>query len=138
VNTNHQTIRVAGLGAAKVACLCALVLSALTGCGGVDPTEEGQSSDQGPSAASEETIAESQQALGSCSKGTRDGGHTAVAKCSGYNNTGTFRVVTTCCLTRCSGTVSGRWAYLAGGTSTASCGGGYATNVKIEYGPNTG
>lgn len=75
---------------------------------------------------------------GSCSTSTENGGHTAVGRCSGYMNTGTFRVVTTCCLTSCFGPIGGPWAFLAGGTSKAGCGSAYASNVHIEFGPAGG
>src|SRR5512142_1226691 len=39
----------------------------------------------------------SAMAAGSCSTYLTDAGHTAVGKCSGYLNTGTFRVVATSC-----------------------------------------
>ena len=79
--------------------------------------------------------AEAPEIAGSCSTGTENGGHTAVGTCSGYMDTGTFKVTTMCCLTSCFGPIGGGWAYKAGGTSKAGCGSAYASNVQIVFGP---
>jgi len=105
----------------------------LAACGG-SPTEA--DSDAVPAALT--AVPSTAKAAGKCTTSITNSGHTAVGKCSGYLNTGTFRVVATPCLTHCSGTVAGRWAFLAGGTSTVSAGSGYVTNVHIEYGPAGG
>lgn len=76
-------------------------------------------------------------AAGKCTTSTANAGHTAVGKCTGYLNTGTFRVRGNACITRCV-PIYGNWAYLSGGTSRASAGSGYALNLWIEYGPNSG
>jgi hypothetical protein len=75
-------------------------------------------------------------AEGSCTAYITDGGHTAVGKCSGYLNTGTFRIVVTACYTNCE-TIKGPYAYLAGGTSTVTSY-QYLTNPRIELGPAGG
>lgn len=146
--TKRQTKLCRSLNVVAFACLSAVLLGVATGCGGPETTalpgstSEAQAQDQGTSSPSQEASAESKEALtgsaGKCSKGIENGGHTAVARCSGYQNTGTFRVVATCCLTHCSGPVSGPWAALAGGTSKVSCGSAYATKVHIESGPPMG
>jgi len=106
----------------------------LAACGG-SPTEA--DSDAVPGAALT-AVPSTAMPAGKCTTSITNSGHTAVGKCSGYLNTGTFRVVATPCLTHCSGTDAGRWAFLAGGTSTVSAGSGYVTNVHIEYGPAGG
>lgn len=105
-----------------------IAATAIAGCG-VDNMDDEQSE------TADDVIV---PAAGSCSSGTTNGGHTAIASCSGFLETGTFRVVATCCLTHCSGSVAGAWAYKAGGTSTANCGSAYATAVGIQYGPPGG
>lgn len=123
-----------------LAVLIAVTATAGAGCA-LEETDDAQADDPVTGSLSEEDSAASEEALmlaGSCSTSTTNGGHTAVASCSGYLNTGTFRVLTTCCLSSCGGTIGGSWAYLAGGTSTAGCGSAYATNVRIEYGPAGG
>lgn len=107
-----------------------IVVTAATGSGcATDNTDDAQSE------ASEDLVS---PAGGSCSSGTTNGGHTATASCSGFLDTGTFRVVATCCLTHCSGNVAGPWVFRSSGTSTAGCGSAYATAVHIEQGPAGG
>jgi hypothetical protein len=102
--------------------------AAIAGCG-VENTEDEQAESV------DEVIS---PAAGSCSTSTADGGHTAVGHCSGYMDTGTFHVVTTCCLTSCGGAIGGPWVFKAGGTSRAGCGSAYATAVHIVFGPAGG
>lgn len=141
VHTERQTKRRRGLIGVAAVWLSALALGVATGCGGSETAALPGSSPeeaQVPGQASAESEKAVTPYAGSCSKSIENGGHAAVARCSGYMNTGTFRVLTTCCISRCSGTSSGPWAFLAGGTSRASCGSGYATNVRIEFGPPGG
>jgi len=149
VYTNRQTKLCRSLNVVAFACLSAFLLGVATGCGGPETTalpgsapEAAREQDQGTNAPSPRASAESKEALtgsaGTCSTGIENGGHTAVARCSGYQNTGLFRVVATCCLAHCSGPVSGPWAALASGTSKVSCGSAYATKVHIESGPPMG
>jgi len=120
--TDRQTKPYRRLTGAGVAWLFTLVLGAVTSCVGAETTE-------GPDVISEEALPIT---AGSCSTGTENGGHTAVARCSGFLDTGVFRVLTTCCLTSCSGPIGGPWASHANGTSRAGCGSAFASNVRIQ------
>lgn len=148
--TDRQTKLYRRLPGASVAWLSTLALGVVAGCVGAeatdgrDPTsEEAQAQDPGAGSPSPAASAASQEAppiaAGSCSTGTENGGHTAVGRCSGFTNTGTFRVLTTCCLSHCdNGPIGGSVAFLAGGTSTAGCGSAFATDVQIQFGPPGG
>ena len=106
-------------------------------------SQAAQALDPGTSSPSQEASPASREALtaasGTCTPSVENGGHTAVEKCTGFLNTGTFRVVTTCCLSHCdNGETKGPLAFLAGGTSRVGCGSAFATNIHIELGPAGG
>jgi len=118
-----------GLNRFVLAVLSVFTLAAGTACSAGDPTEVG----------AEESASAEVQAAGSCSKYTESSGHTGVGKCSGYQNTGTFRITAICCSSHCdNGRKAGNWAFLAGGTSKVSCGSAYATSLQIQQGPPGG
>ncbi|MFZ5892413.1 MAG: hypothetical protein ACOY0T_15240 [Myxococcota bacterium] len=128
MSTNRQTDPYSRLRRAGVAYLSAFVLVAATGCGAAENTDSPDSTSD---------VGQVQQAAGSCTTSLADGNHTGVGKCSGYMNTGTFRVTAVCC-PYCNTTSYGNWAFLAGGTSKVYCGSTYATTLRIQYGPAGG
>jgi len=121
LHKNSQTKRYRGVKVAALTCIFAFLLVAGGGCSGAETTES-------------DSAASTQEALGSCSKGTRNSGHTAYATCSGFPNTGTFWVSATCCSGKC-WTVRGNTAHLQSGTSVADCGTGVVTESHIVNGP---
>ena len=130
MNTNHQTKPDPRFNKATLACLSAVVLGMMTGCGAADGAD---SSDPTPD------VAQVQQEVGSCATQQINGNHGAMGWCTGYpNSTGMFRVVATCC-PYCNTKAYGNWVYLYGNhTSYASCGTEFATALTIQFSSATG